>query len=92
MEAFSARLTSALASASGEAATPLLDDLDHNGKLLMIRLLLAKTLGKKKQFCWHGGQKSGGRNHEKYKYACEILELMIAELNRLEYSEKITGE
>ncbi|MEW5861426.1 MAG: hypothetical protein AB1861_29280, partial [Cyanobacteriota bacterium] len=92
MEAFSTRIASALASdsaeASGEASTPLLDDLDHNGKLLMMRLLLAQKLGKEKTVLLAWGQKSGGRNHEKYKYACEILEMIIRELNGLGFNEE----
>jgi hypothetical protein len=88
VEAFSARIASALASDSTEASTPLLDDLDHSGKLLMMRLLLSQSLGKEKTIWLAWGQKSGGRNHEKYKYACEILELIIRELNRLGFNEE----
>jgi hypothetical protein len=92
VEAFSARIAEALAEdsaeASGETSTPLLDDLDHDGKLLMMRLLLSESLGKEKTILLAWGQKSGGRNHEKYKYACEILQLIIRELNGLGFSEE----
>jgi len=46
MEALSGRLESALVEASGEASTPLFEGLDREEKLLMLRLLLKKKMGK----------------------------------------------
>jgi hypothetical protein len=46
MEALSGRLESALVEASGEASTPLFEGLDREEKLLMLRLLLTKKMGK----------------------------------------------
>ncbi|HEY9610921.1 hypothetical protein [Allocoleopsis sp.] len=88
LEALSARLASALREASPEASTPLLDDLDKDGRLLMMRLLLSQKLGKEKTIWLAWGQKSGGRNHDKYRYFSEILEMMLRELNQLGFNEE----
>lgn len=74
--------------ASPEASTPLLDDLDKDGRLLMMRLLLSQKLGKEKTIWLAWGQKSGGRNHDKYRYFSDILEMMLRELNQLGFNEE----
>jgi hypothetical protein len=89
--AFSSRIAAALAEASGEASTtlpPLFDDLDRDGKLLMLRLLLAKKLGKEKIILLAWKLKSGGRSHDKYKLASELLEAMIKELSEQGFNEQ----
>ncbi len=53
----------------------------------MMRLLLSKKLGKEKTILLAWGQKSGGRNHEKYKYASELLDAIIRELGGLGFDE-----
>jgi hypothetical protein len=91
VEALSARLASALAEASGEASTtlpPLFESLERDGKLLMLRLLLTKKLGKEKMIFLAWGVKSGGRNHDKYKLASELLDAMIAELSEIGFNEE----
>jgi hypothetical protein len=88
VETLSARIAEALSEASGEASTPLFDDLDLDGRLLMLRLLLTQNLGKEKTILLGWGQKSGGRNHEKYKYASDLLDAMVRELNGLGFNEK----
>jgi hypothetical protein len=85
--AFSARLTEALASASGEASTPLFDGLERDGKLLMLRLLLSKKLGKEKTIMLAWGVKSGGRSHDKYRMASELIDSMIRDLLELGLDE-----
>jgi hypothetical protein len=90
MEAFSTRLTSALASAFGEASTtlpPLFDGLDRDGKLLMLRLLLAKRLGREKTILLAWGVKSGGRSHDKYRMASELIDSMMRDLSKLGFDE-----
>jgi hypothetical protein len=54
----------------------------------MLRALLSQNLGKEKTILLAWGQKSGGRNHEKYKYAAELLDAMIRELNELGFNEQ----
>jgi hypothetical protein len=91
VEAFSAKITEALAEASGEASTtlpPLFDDLDRDGKLLMLRLLLAKKIGKEKIIWLAWKLKSGGRSHDRYKLASELLDAMIKELSELGFNEE----
>ncbi len=85
---FRARLAAALKTEASDTLPPLLDGLDRDGKLLMIRALLNQNLGKEKTILLAWGQKSGGRNHEKYKYAAELLEVMIRELNGLGFDEQ----
>jgi hypothetical protein len=90
VEAFSLKITEALAEASGEASTtlpPLFDDLDRDGKLLMLRLLLAKKIGKEKIIWLAWKLKSGGRSHDRYKLASELLDAMIKELSELDFNE-----
>lgn len=91
LEVFSTRIASALSKASGEASgeasTPLFEGLDCDGKLLMLRLLLCQKLGREKTILLVWGQKSGGRNHEKYKYASELFDAMIRELISLGFNE-----
>jgi hypothetical protein len=91
MEAFSSQITEALASASGGASTtltPLFDDLDRDGKLLMLRLLLAKRLGREKTIMLAWGVKSGGRSHDKYRMASELIDSMMRDLLELGFDEK----
>jgi len=87
LEEFLTQVTEALNSEASETFPPLLDGLDRDGKLLMLRALLSQNLGKEKTIFLAWGQKSGGRNHEKYKYAAELLEAMIRELNGLGFGE-----
>lgn len=86
-EVFSAKIAEALAEASEEASTPLFDGLDRDGKLLMLRLLLTKKLGKEKTILLAWGLKSGGRSHDKYKLASELLDAMTGELSDLGFNE-----
>jgi hypothetical protein len=89
-EAFSTRLTEALAEASGEASQtlpPLFDGLDRDGKLFMLRLLLAKRLGREKTILLAWGVKSGGRSHDKYRMASELIDSMIRDLSELGFDE-----
>jgi hypothetical protein len=91
MEAFSAQIASALTEASGEASQtlpPLFEGLDRDGKLLMLRLLLAKRLGKEKTIMLAWGVKSGGRSHDKYRLASELIDSMIRELQELGYTDE----
>ena len=91
MEAFSAQIASALTEASGEASQtlpPLFEGLDRDGKLLMLRLLLAKRLGKEKTILLAWGVKSGGRSHDKYRMASELIDSMIRELQELGYTDE----
>jgi hypothetical protein len=91
VEAFSTKIAEALAEASGEASTtlpPLFDDLDRNGKLIMLRLLLAKKIGKEKIILLAWKVRSGGRSHDRYKLASELLEAMIKELSELGFNEE----
>jgi hypothetical protein len=90
VEAFSTKIAAALAEASGEASTtlpPLFDDLDRDGKLIMLRLLLAKKIGKEKIILLAWKLRSGGRSHDRYKLASELLEAMIKELSELGFNE-----
>jgi hypothetical protein len=88
MEAALAQLAEALQAEASDTGKPLMDGLEPNGKLLMLRALLSKNLGKEKTILLAWGQKSGGRNHEKYKYMAEVLERMIEDLNSLGFSEE----
>ncbi|MBD0343534.1 MAG: hypothetical protein ICV63_01595 [Coleofasciculus sp. Co-bin14] len=95
MEAFSGKITEPLAEASGEASTtlpPLFDDLDRDGKLLMLRLLLSKKIGKEKIIWLAWKLKSGGRSHDRYKLASELLEAMIKELSEQGFNEENNWE
>ncbi len=87
-ETFLARIEEALGEASGEASTPLFDGLDRDGKLLMLRLLMVKKLGKEKTILLAWGLKSGGRSHDKYKLASQLLDAMIGELADLGFTEE----
>jgi hypothetical protein len=89
-EAFSTKITEALASASGEASQtlpPLFEGLDRDGKLLMLRLLLAKKMGKEKTIMLAWGVKSGGRSHDKYRMASELIDSMMRELSKIGFDE-----
>jgi hypothetical protein len=88
VEGFLAQIAEALNPEASETLPPLLDGLDRNEKLLMLRALLSQNLGREKTILLAWGQKSGGRNHEKYKYAAELLEAMIRELNGLGFDEQ----
>jgi hypothetical protein len=91
VEAFLARIAEALTETSPEASTtlpPLFDDLNRDGKLLMLRLLLAKRLGKEKTIMLAWGVKSGGRSHDKYRMASELIDSMIRELQELGYTDE----
>ena len=88
VEGFLAQVTSALTLEASDTLPPLLDGLDRDGKLLMLRALLSQNLGKEKTILLAWGQKSGGRNHEKYKYAAELLEAMMRELNGLGFNDE----
>ncbi|MBD2130068.1 hypothetical protein NDI39_29305 [Microcoleus sp. ZQ-A2] len=88
LEGFLAQIASALSLEASDTLPPLLDGLDRNGKLLMLRALLSQNLGKEKTILLAWGQKSGGRNHEKYKYAAELLEAMMRELNGLGFNDE----
>jgi hypothetical protein len=77
-------------SASGEASQtlpPLFEGLERDGKLLMLRLLLAKRLGKEKTIMLAWGVKSGGRSHDKYRMASELIDSMIRDLSELGFDE-----
>jgi hypothetical protein len=87
MEALSARLETALVEASGEASTPLFEGLDRDGKLLILRLLLTKRLGKERTILLAWNEKSGGRNHTRYRYASELLDAMIQDLIEMGFTE-----
>ncbi|HEY9608973.1 MAG TPA: hypothetical protein V6C93_06390, partial [Allocoleopsis sp.] len=86
LEGFLAQIASALSLEASDTLPPLLDGLSRDGKLLMLRALLSQNLGKEKTILLAWGQKSGGRNHEKYKYAAELLEAMMRELNGLGFN------
>jgi hypothetical protein len=88
MEALSTRLAEALESASGEADTPLFEGLERDGKLIMLRLLLTKRLGREKMILLGWGVRSGGRSHDKYKLASELLYAMLGELSDLGFKEE----
>jgi hypothetical protein len=88
LEGFLAQVTEALNLEASDTLPPLLDGLDRDGKLLMLRVLLSQNLGKEKTILLAWGQKSGGRNHEKYKYAAELLEAMIRELNVFGFNDE----
>jgi hypothetical protein len=88
VEGFLAQVTEALTLEASDTLPPLLDGLDRNGKLLMLRALLSRNLGKEKTILLAWGQKSGGRNHEKYKYAAELLEAIMRELNGLGFNDE----
>jgi hypothetical protein len=88
LEEFLAQIAEALNPEASETLPPLLDGLERDGKLLMLRALLSQNLGREKTILLAWGQKSGGRNHEKYKYASELLEAMIRELNGLGFNDE----
>jgi hypothetical protein len=88
VEAVLARLAEALSTEASDTLPPLMDELERDGKLVMLRALLSKKLGKEKTILLAWGQKSGGRNHEKYKYVSELLEAMIRELNGLGFNDE----
>jgi len=88
LEGFLSQVTEALTLEASDTLPPLLDGLDRDGKLLMLRALLSQNLGKEKTILLAWGQKSGGRNHEKYKYAAELLEAMMRELNGLGFDDE----
>ncbi len=88
LEGFLAQVTEAQNLEASDTLPPLLDGLDRDGKLLMLRVLLSQNLGKEKTILLAWGQKSGGRNHEKYKYAAELLEAMTRELNGLGFNDE----
>jgi len=92
MEALSTRLETALVEASGEASTPLFEGLDRDGKLLMLRLLLTKRLGKERTILLAWNEKSGGRNHTRYRYASELLDNMIQDLTEMGFIESNNWE
>jgi hypothetical protein len=54
----------------------------------MLRLLLSKRLGKEKMILLAWGVKSGGRSHDKYKLASELLDAMIGELLEAGFNEE----
>jgi hypothetical protein len=54
----------------------------------MLRLLLAKRLGKEKTILLAWGVKSGGRSHDKYRMASELIDSMIRELQELGYTDE----
>ncbi len=83
LEAFSAKIDAALAADSPQ---PLFEGLDKQGKLLMLRLLLARRLGVEKTIFLAWGTKSGGRNHAKYQMASQMLNAMIQELDEIGYN------
>ncbi|HEY9610422.1 hypothetical protein [Allocoleopsis sp.] len=90
MEALSIKIEEALAEASREASQtlpPLFDGLDRDGKLLMLRLLLAKKMGKEKTIMLAWGVKSGGRSHDKYRMASELIDSMMRDLSELGFDE-----
>jgi len=88
LEALSTRLVEALESASGEASTPLFEGLERDGKLIMLRLLLTKRLGREKMILLGRGVRSGGRSHDRYKLASELLDAMLGELSDLGFNEE----
>lgn len=88
VEAFLARIESALQPEAFESLPPLFDDLDRDGKLLMLRLLLRRKLGKEKTILLAWGLKSGGRSHDKYRLASELLDAMIQDLAGMGFSEE----
>jgi hypothetical protein len=88
VEGYLAQVAEALILEVSETLPPLLDGLDRDGKLLMLRVLLSQNLGKEKTILLAWRQKSGGRNHEKYKYAAELLDAMIGELSDLGFTEE----
>ncbi|HEY9633752.1 MAG TPA: hypothetical protein V6D14_10120 [Coleofasciculaceae cyanobacterium] len=87
VEAFSVRIESALQTEASDTLPPLFDGLDRDGKLLMLRLLLREKLGKEKTISLAWGLKSGGRNHDKYRLASELLDAMIQDLAGMGFSE-----
>jgi hypothetical protein len=88
MEALSARMTEALQAEASDSLPPLFDDLDRDGKLLMLRLLLTKRLGREKTILLAWKLKSGGRSHDKYRMASDLLDAMIQDLAEMGFSEE----
>ncbi len=66
----------------------LFEGLERDGKLLMLRLLLTKRLGREKMILLGWGVRSGGRSHDKYKLASELLDAMLGELSDLGFNEQ----
>jgi hypothetical protein len=58
----------------------------------MLRLLLTRKLGKEKTILLAWGLKSGGRNHDKYRMASELLDAMIQDLATMGFSESNNWE
>ncbi len=88
MEVLSARLASVLQAEASDTLPPLFDALDRDGKLFMLRLLLSKKLGREKTILLGWGLKSGGRNHDKYKLASDLLDAMIQDLQEKGFREE----
>jgi hypothetical protein len=88
LEAFSTRLASALNPEASDTLPPLFEGLDRDGKLLMLRLLLTKRLGKEKTILLAWCEKSGGRNHTRYRYASDLLDAMTQDLEGMGFSEE----
>ncbi len=88
LEAFLARMAEALQPEASENLPPLFEGLNRDGKLLMLRLLLTKRLGKEKTILLAWRLKSGGRSHDRYKLASELLDAMIVELSELGFNEE----
>ena len=63
VEGYLAQVAEALILEVSETLPPLLDGLDRDGKLLMLRVLLSQNLGKEKTILLAWRQKSGGRYH-----------------------------
>jgi len=92
VEAFSTQIEEALDPEASENLPPLFDSLDRDEKLLMLRLLLTKRLGKEKTILLAWGLKSGGRSHDRYKLASDLLDAMIGELSELGFNEENNWE
>ncbi len=92
VEALSERIESALQPEAQTSLPPLFEGLDREGKLLMLRLLLTRKLGKEKTIFLAWGLKSGGRNHDKYRMASELLDAMIQDLATMGFSESNNWE
>ena len=51
-------------------------------------LLLTKRLGKEKTILLAWGEKSGGRNHTRYRYASDLIDAMTQDLEGMGFSEE----
>ncbi len=87
VEAVLARLAEAGGTEASDTLPPLMDGLDREGKLLMLRALLSKQLGKEKTILLAWGVKSGGRSHDKYRMASELIDSMMRDLSELGFDE-----